>query len=252
MGFLLLFTTPEHLVILTALLGWAGFLFGGFAFGRLDPQRERRMPAWTRMASSGCLVVCAWTLAGSTIDSPLAFYSILIATGMTLGFLGDLFLAGWLRILPPIVGGMVAFGLGHASYVLALWWLTAQKGFLEPLPAAASYSIWGVICLCCWYIVLLRQRSLSPMRLAALLYGMLLAGLAGTATLLVLGNRAFIPLLAGCVLFLLSDLLVAMRRLNRVRWYLIDDIIWLTYGPAQALIVTSICMAIPAFSPRLP
>jgi len=48
---------------------------------------------------------------------------------------------------------------------------------------------------------------------------------------------AFVPLALGSALFLLSDLILAAQLFSGVHFYLIDDIVWLTYGPAQALIV---------------
>src|SRR5262249_27927511 len=40
---------------------WALLLFGGFAFGRANADRTRRMPIWTRMGSSLALVLAAWS-----------------------------------------------------------------------------------------------------------------------------------------------------------------------------------------------
>lgn len=40
---------------------WALLLFGGFAFGKPNEERTRRMPAWTRIGSSLALVVAAWS-----------------------------------------------------------------------------------------------------------------------------------------------------------------------------------------------
>ena len=48
----------------------------------------------------------------------------------------------------------------------------------------------------------------------------------------------------GGALFLLSDLILAARLFNEVHFPLIGDVIWLTYGPAQMLIVYSVGSAL--------
>jgi hypothetical protein len=54
--------TPLASVWLTGLLIlWAALLFGGFVFGRMNPERTGRMPLWTRLASSAMLVLAAWS-----------------------------------------------------------------------------------------------------------------------------------------------------------------------------------------------
>src|SRR5690348_11046791 len=72
---------------------WAVFLFGGFLFGTANAERTRRMPTWTRIASSLTLVVAAWSWAVFTWSASVHVFSLLLAIGMTLGCLGDLFLA---------------------------------------------------------------------------------------------------------------------------------------------------------------
>ena len=74
----------------------------------------------------------------------------------------------------------------------------------------------------------------------ALPYALLLAGTAGVATGLALQDGRFVPLALGAALFLLSDLILAGEMFSGMRFRLIGDIIWLTYGPAQMLIVYSI------------
>ena len=94
---------------------WAILLFGGFVFGTADS--HRRMPTWTRMWSSVALVVSAWLW---VVHMPV-WYTILIAVGMSLGLLGDLFMADLIPVpFPAMIGGMGAFGLGHVAYIAAV------------------------------------------------------------------------------------------------------------------------------------
>jgi hypothetical protein len=80
----------------------------------------------------------------------------------------------------------------------------------------------------------------------ALPYALLLASTAGVATGLALQDTAFWPMAAGAALFLLSDLILAAQLFNGRRFRLIDDVIWLTYGPGQMLIVYSVAAALGA------
>jgi hypothetical protein len=80
--------------------------------------------------------------------------------------------------------------------------------------------------------------------MAALLYALLLAGTAGVATGLALQTPAFIPVAVGAALFLASDLILAGELFNGLSFPLIGDVVWLTYGPAQALIVYGTALAL--------
>ncbi|MBK7217160.1 MAG: hypothetical protein IPH95_08940 [Candidatus Promineofilum sp.] len=74
----------------------------------------------------------------------------------------------------------------------------------------------------------------------ALPYALLLATTAGLATGLALAEGRLAPLALGTALFLLSDLILAGEMFSGLSFPLIDDVIWLTYGPAQMLIVYSV------------
>jgi hypothetical protein len=54
----------------------------------------------------------------------------------------------------------------------------------------------------------------------------------------------FLPLALGAALFLASDLLVAGEHFGRMRFPHIGDAVWLTYGPAQMLIVYAVNSAL--------
>jgi len=65
----------------------------------------------------------------------------------------------------------------------------------------------------------------------------LLASTAGLAAGLAVQSSAFLPAALGGALFLASDLILAGQLFNGLSFPLIGDVIWLTYGPAQALLV---------------
>ncbi len=216
---------------------WAGLLFGGFLLGQ-DPQGIRRMPVWTRMASSAVLVALAWYLVGQASASLVQRYALFIALGMSLGFLGDLFMAELLPVSQRVLWGMAAFGLGHLAYIAGLVELARRLPGFAPVrwDALAAWLLLGGL-LCYW--IVLRGQERTALHWAALPYALLLASTTGLATGLALQDAGFAPLALGAFLFLVSDLILAAQLFNGARFPLIGDVIWLTYGPGQMLIVTS-------------
>lgn len=235
---------PPLLLILT--LAWAALLFGGFMFGKPQVGREGRMPTWTRMASSAALVVAGWSWADLAHGSSAATFGLLIAVGMTLGFLGDLFMAKLLPVSPHVLWGMAAFGLGHVAYIAAIVSYGSTRGLDAAGPRLGAWLAWLLIGAVAWYFVVFRGQRPTALHWAALPYSLLLASTAGFATGLALQDPTFAPLAVGAVLFLISDLILAAQLFAGRRFRLIDDVVWLTYGPGQMLIVYSIGAAIMA------
>ncbi len=239
-------TTPERLPLLILLILWAIFLLGGFIFGKLSADGSRRMPAWTRMASSLTLVVAGWLWFAQVRGTQAESFALGVAVGMTFGFLGDLFMAKLIiQSDKHVLGGIGSFGLGHIAYIAAF------LGFGSMIHVDGSrvgaWLVWLILGLIGWYIaVYCGQAARSALHYAALPYALLLSSTAGVATGLALNSSLFIPLALGCALFLLSDLILAARMFNGAYFWLIDDVVWLTYGPAQMLIVYSIGAALKA------
>ena len=77
------------------------------------------MPLWTRIASSVVLVLAAWSWYLVSRSTTTSLFALLIAVGMTLGLLGDLFMARLLAVAQYVLFGMGAFGLGHVAYITA-------------------------------------------------------------------------------------------------------------------------------------
>jgi hypothetical protein len=230
--------------LLALLALWAALLFGGFALGKPNAEGTRRMPAWTRIVSSLTLVVAAWSWYAFTRDTAADTYSLLVALGMTLGCLGDIFLAELLPLQQPVLAGIAAFGLGHVAYIAAIFTFANAHGFDAAGPRWGAEIVWLLVGLVAWYFVVYRGGKPTTLHWAALPYALLLASTAGFATGLALQASAFVPLAVGAALFLLSDLILAAQLFNGRSFPLIGDVIWLTYGPAQALIVYSVNAAL--------
>lgn len=198
------------------------------------------MPKWTRLSSSAVLVLAGWSWYLFVRDGPAGFYALFIALGMTLGFSGDLFIAGVLVKSGGKIGGIAGFALGHICYILAILWLV---GFTSGGSLIVALLLWWLIALAGWYFVVYRGAEVTPLHWLVLPYALLLATTAGAATGLALSEPAFWPLVLGAALFLLSDTILGGEWFNDLHLPLIHDIIWLTYGPGQMLIVYSIGIA---------
>ncbi len=286
--------TSVSLVLFCLWITWAVFLFGGGLIGKPDAERTRRMPRWTRMASSLLLVIAAWVYALLYRERVYADEVALIAAGMTFCFIGDLFMAQLiLRDDRHILGGIGAFGLGHIAYIAAFLRMLSQSQLL--LDWRMNYSvnelsiglpqptINGLVLIGCWlfaiivwYQVIYRAaKEHTTLHFAALPYALLLATTLGTALNLTLyawdlysisnatqalradmllssgasslvgteNSTAFLNLVRatvpalGALLFFISDFILAARLFNKAYFRMIDDWIWLTYGPGQMLII---------------
>lgn len=229
-----------------ALAVWAALLFGGALFGRWNADGTHRMPTRARMASSFVLVALAWTPHLIVGERAAESYSFLIAIGMTFGFLGDLFMARLMPMREPVLGGIGAFALGHIVYIAAILGLGDTLGLNAPAPRLGAWLALLIVGAVCWYVIVwrgARAGTRTTLHAAALPYALLLASTAGFALGLAVQDTAFIPLALGTLLFLISDLLLAAQLFNGLHFRGIGDVVWLTYGPAQMLIVTSVIAA---------
>lgn len=229
--------------VVSLLIIWAVLLFGGFAFGSVRDDGRRRMPAWTRLGSSLSLVLAAWSWLALS-QGQAAPFPLLIACGMTLGFTGDLFMAGLIPAKQPTLGGMLFFGLGHVAYISGIVVFANRNGLTAPGLRWGAWIAWLLIGTVGWYVVVFRCHRHTPLHWAALPYALLLASTAGFASGLALQAPTFQPLASGAALLLVSDLILAARLFNHASFPLIDDLVWFTYGPGQMLIVYSIATAV--------
>lgn len=216
---------------------WAAMLFGGFFFGELNSSQTHHVPGWCRMGSSLVLTIAGWLGAVLLVRTPSARYALLIAIGMTLGFLGDLFNADW--IPGGALAGMIAFGIGHLAYIAGCLNLRRVARLLAVTPLKVSLIAWELFALAGWFFVVWMGTKNLPLRIPALPYCLLLAGTAGFTGGLAWQSRSLIGLGLGGALFLISDLILAFP-MFRGSFYLSGDAVWLTYGPGQMFIVYSI------------
>jgi uncharacterized membrane protein YhhN len=152
-----------------------------------------------------------------------------------------LFNAGWLNFVPlpdPVLGGIVAFGLGHIAYITGCVNLARRAGLTDRRVIAGALIVWQLVALVGWYFVAVQGTEARALVWPALPYSLLLAATAGITSALALQERRFAGLALGGALFLASDLILACE-LFRGPFSHQTECVWLTYGPGQMLIVFS-------------
>jgi uncharacterized membrane protein YhhN len=194
-----------------------------------------------RMGSSLVLVVVGWLAAALWRGLALGRFAWCIAIGMTAGTIGDFFNAGLLEFVPlvhGVLGGIVSFGLGHIAYIAGCIDLAKRSGLTARTPIAAAVIAWQLVALVGWYFVVVQGTEARPLVGPALPYSLLLAGTAAITGGLALQDRRLFALALGAALFLASDLILACE-LFRGHFAYDTELVWLTYGPGQMLIVFS-------------
>jgi hypothetical protein len=222
---------------------WAAAITAGFALGKPTKPEGSSLPPWVAMGTSGLLTVIAWSWRQAVRKGPAADYATHIATGMMCGTVGDVVLPMW------VPGGMAAFALGHLAYVRGMLRLRRQQGMKS---RAALYGAWGGwlgVATVGWYIIVARSPAgVNALGWAGLGYSLLLASTCGVTWALALEKREYLPVALGGTLFLISDVFIAMRMFNPEMFQALPaslrpHLVWLTYAPAQALLVHSIPLA---------
>jgi uncharacterized membrane protein YhhN len=242
--------SPAVIWVLRGLLVlWAALLVFGFVFGRPGPDRRNRLPLPVRMGTSAVLLLAAlvWWL-GATRGTALDAYGALILLGMALGFLGDLILARVIPLPQPVVSGILAFGLGHVTYIAAF----LQAGRVLGLPLApalpATLAVYLAVAAVLWALLVRAPSQPPALNAGTAGYSLLLAAMAAVAMVLAFGDSRFWPLALGGLLFVASDLVLGNQIMRNTAWPYSGDVIWTTYTGAQAAIVYSSAAALAVFA----
>ncbi len=182
--------------------------------------------AAVKAASTGLLAVLLWQ-----VGLPL-FWTM--ALGMTLGALGDWFLAR--RGEMAFLAGMAAFGAGHLAYSGGMLARSAQLGF-DGVSLTEGAALVALLTL-----VLSTELWLAP-RTGALRWPVRgyvgLIGVMGAAAVLLPAGDGQAELRLGAGLFLASDLMLALRMFvvtDAARQRQLSRVLWPAYWGGQALI----------------
>jgi uncharacterized membrane protein YhhN len=219
-------------------LGYAAIpvvLVVAFIFGHYNPERTRRTIKPLRLSTSWILVGCAWIIfATSTTHRTPAF---LIALGMTFGAIGDLVLADVIPLPKRMISGIIVFAIGHLCYIAGFVQTAQLLGLNDPFTGSLLWVAFVIVAAFLWFFLIYNPAKSRVLNIGSLIYGGLIAVMAGTATALALSDPRFTPTAIGGVLFLISDIILGNRELRDNGWFLVHDVVWVLYITGQALIV---------------
>lgn len=226
------------------LMGWALLLFGGLCCGKRTEKSSQRMPLWTRLGSSGVLVIGAWLWFAITQGTAADQMALCFAVGMSFSLLGDVLLSGSVPRPRALLEGMVVFGLAHVAYILGIG---SSMNAFYPMPVgllpshALMLFIFVLLGAVGWFtLVFYKQSYRTAAHYAALPYTLLLCTTAALSLSLALASAVFALVALGALLFLLSDglLAAALFRWPQRGW--LRDGVWVLYGTGQMLIVLGV------------
>ncbi|MEW6364332.1 MAG: lysoplasmalogenase [Acidobacteriota bacterium] len=234
--------TPLRQIEIAILAIWAVVLVAAFAFGQLSADHTRHSIRPLLMVTSALLVLLAllwWLAPVSGARSVPQSVSLLIFLGMLFGFLGDLIMADILRTPDRVIFGIGSFGIGHGCYIaaflLALRAIHAQSGRVNWI-VMASLVLLGIVL---WTGLVRNPDKPLPLNLAALVYTLLICIMVAFAISLALAVPRLWYLALGALLFLASDAILGNQIFRDHQWFLVSDVVWVTYIVGQLLIVRS-------------
>ncbi len=167
----------------------------------------------------------------------------LVCAGVGFSFFGDAMIMRY----PPIaklvrqyfLWGMGCFAVAQILYqraMLALYLGTGATAMWPLWIMVVAFGLLVLILLCA--AVLFRPNQPLVLRAGALVYALLLAAMTGStvAVCIATAGRGW-PLMFGGLLFMISDLLIALTNLGGVHLEHREFWIWVTYVPAQLLLI---------------
>ena len=210
-------------------------LIVAFVFGQPNAERTRRTIKPLRLSTSWILSACAWIIfaTSTTLRTP----ALLIALGMTFGAIGDLVLAEVIPLPKPMIGGIVVFAIGHLCYVAGFSQTAQVLNLNDPFAGSLVWVLFVIVAAFLWFFLIYNPAKSRVLNIGSLIYGWLIAIMAGTATALALSDPRFTLTAVGGVLFLISDIILGNRELRDNGWFLVHDVVWIIYITGQALIV---------------
>ncbi len=198
---------------------------------------------WTRFwgMSSVTLSIAAWINWVLHRQDLSGQACALIALGMTLGMLADLYGAfSTLRFTEPLTMIIPLFALGHVVYIGGMM-LLARRLNLTRWPGwgkafAIAVVFYDLAGLALWSTLVRSSVDLPHMHVPTVGYTIFLSTAAAVMATAACFDRRFLAVGVGGLLFLVSDVFLAVR-LFQNNWRGIGDLCWITYGVGQMLIV---------------
>lgn len=219
-------------------LVWLGLLPGTFVAATVTGQG-----GWSRFwwVSSTVLAMGAWINALWHRRDRLGPACALVASGITMGMLADLYGAySVIRFTEPLTMIVPLFALGHIGYIAGLLMLAGhmrlrrRAGWRGTL--ACTILLYNFAGLALWIALVRPSDALPGMHLPTAGYTVFLATAAAVMATVACLERRFLAVAIGGVVFLVSDGFLAVQ-LFQGNWAGLGDWCWITYGIGQMLIV---------------
>lgn len=226
---------PADLLVTLGLVAIPVTLLIAFIFGHPNAERTRRTLKPLRLATSWILVACAWII--FSVSTTLRTPALLIALGMTFGALGDLVLADVVPLPKRMISGIITFAIGHLCYIAGFSQTARALGLSDPLTGSLLWAAFVIVAAVLWFFLIYNPAKSRLLNGGALIYGGIIAIMAGTATALALADPRFTLTAIGGVLFLISDIILGNRELRDNGWFLVHDVVWVLYITGQTFIV---------------
>lgn len=222
---------PSSLLFGMFFLFWLqAFVRGGWdkEKTRYSHRRDLRLTSLTLVVLAALSVVTDW-------GTSLSGYAWWILFGMAITHVGDLITGELIRVRHPYLVATGIFGLGHLFYLGAVVVGAKHAGVSIPLWAPGAGLLLGALV----WGTLLRSSHRRSLVYPALGYAMLLGGIMGAGVGLTSVAPGVWRLGVGLVFFTLSDLLLGLRELRSLKFFLIYDVVWFFYITGQFFIVWS-------------
>lgn len=219
-----------------------------FAAGIYGPWRDApeihaggRVARPIRMAIAASLVLAAALVWAESSDGPNAIYAKWVTAGMFASFIGDLVMARLIPVPNRLLGGMVAFGIGHTIYIRGYAaTLEALTGTAVPAAWITAGVLYTVLNIAGWWKLVRNPAKPLALNIGALLYGTWIGIMAAGAFAVAwtAGGGYWLAALGG-VVFITSDLLIGLNEIRGHHFENANDWVWFTYIAGQMGIIYS-------------
>lgn len=215
------------------------FVIGGvIAFKRPKGHKyDRMLPRPIKAAISFTMILTAYIIysKGLAVDY---YYSFFILLGMGFSSLGDLIMCRLIKTPNNLVGGMIAFSIGHINYAIAYGKTIKESGKEINILIITAVIIFillvGVGC----KVMKSKLSKVGSVEIGSIIYGAIIVNMFLFSVFLVVnvGGRYWLTFFAA-IIFMISDSIIAVTDIGGKHFELEGLAVWITYISAQMGII---------------
>ena len=197
--------------------------FIGFTINTSDPAGSLPVPVKVTLSLSFVLAALLIRYFNRT-----KVYTKYVAIGMSLCFIGDLINS---NVIPGvgIIGSIVFFALAHVCFILA--YTKTVKNYNLTIFCKYFYIfmvLYWAITILLWALLIF-PKDKSFMSYGVLAYGLWVSTMAAFSWSLVRIHKKYLLVAAGALMFVVSDLFLAVTGIGGITVHFRDAVIWATY-----------------------